>query len=413
MGGTSTSRFLAPLALPGFRMLFFSTLASSFGTLLATVALAIDVKDRTDSGLWVGVLLLVEFVPTVFIGLVLGPLLDRLSRRGLMIAADVVRAGVFCALPFATGPGMIVGLAAVAGLANGFFRPASYAGIPNLVGEERLAEANSLLSAVENISWTVGPLVGGLITAAASPDAAYWVNAATFVVSAFFVLRIPARRLQSDERRTRGHLHDLLDGAAVVRRSAGLMTVLVAWSIASIGLGLANVAEVFLAKDTFNAGDFGYGLLFASIGLGLVIGSLLAPVLDERLGLGRMYATALAVMALGYVLGAVSPNVWVAAVCVVLGGMGNGAATVGNPLFVQRGAPDAMRGRVITLIMSVNFTVLGLSFAAAGPIVDAVGPRWAWVIAASAMALAAVCASVLARRAGTVAARASEAELAA
>src|SRR4051794_24019408 len=175
MGGIGTSRLLRPLELPGFRMLFFSTLASSFGTLLATVALAIDVKDRTDSGIWVGALLLVEFPPTAFIGLAPGPFLTRRSRRSLMAPPDFFRPGVFCALPFATGPGMIVGLAAVAGLANGFFRPASYAGIPNLVGEDRLAEANSLLSVVESASWTIGPLVGGLITAAASPDAAYWV----------------------------------------------------------------------------------------------------------------------------------------------------------------------------------------------------------------------------------------------
>src|SRR4051812_34768162 len=109
------------MGVVGFRLLFFSTLASSFGTLLAAVALAIDVKDRTDSALWVGGVLLVEFLPAIAVGLTLGPLLDRLERRRLMIAADLVRAGVFVALPFASSAGMIVALAAVAGLATGFF----------------------------------------------------------------------------------------------------------------------------------------------------------------------------------------------------------------------------------------------------------------------------------------------------
>src|SRR4029079_6474519 len=91
-------RQLAPLRLTSFRLLFLSTLGSSVGTLLAAIALAIDVKDRTNSGWWIGALMIVDFLPTIAIGLALGPLLDRLSRRGLMVAADLVRAGVFCAL---------------------------------------------------------------------------------------------------------------------------------------------------------------------------------------------------------------------------------------------------------------------------------------------------------------------------
>ena len=85
----------------------------------------IDIKDRTDSGLWIGAVLIAAYLPTVVVGLLLGPLLDRLPRRNLMIAADVVRAAVFCALPFAGSAGAIVALASVAGLANGFFRPAA------------------------------------------------------------------------------------------------------------------------------------------------------------------------------------------------------------------------------------------------------------------------------------------------
>src|SRR5206468_4402666 len=96
--GRPSARQLAPLGLAGFRLLFLSTLGSSIGTFLAAIALAIDVKDRTNSGLWVGAVLIVEFLPTIFVGLTLGPLLDRLERRSLMVGADLVRAAVFCAL---------------------------------------------------------------------------------------------------------------------------------------------------------------------------------------------------------------------------------------------------------------------------------------------------------------------------
>ena len=81
-------------------------------------------------------MLIVEFLPTIVVGLTLGPLLDRLDRRALMVGADLVRAAVFCALPFTTSAAGIVALALVAGLATGFFRPAVYAGVPNLVPED-------------------------------------------------------------------------------------------------------------------------------------------------------------------------------------------------------------------------------------------------------------------------------------
>ena len=146
-----------------FRLLFFATAGSSFGTYLAAIVLTVDVYDRTGSGGWVAALLIADFLPIVVIGLTLGPLVDRLSRRRLMIASDLVRVGVFVALPFVDSPAAIVALAGVAGIATGFFRPAVYAGLPNLVPDDELTNANSLLESVENLAWMVGPVVGGLM----------------------------------------------------------------------------------------------------------------------------------------------------------------------------------------------------------------------------------------------------------
>jgi MFS family permease len=390
-------RQLAPLRHQGFRLLAVATLGSSFGTLLAAIALAIDVKDRTNSGLWIGAVLVVAYLPTVLVGLTLGPLLDRLERRRLMVGADLVRAVVFAALPFASSAGEIVALAAVAGLANGFFRPAVYAGLPNLVPAGELPAANALLQAVENISWAVGPLLGGLLTAVAGPHAAYWINAVSFLVSAVLIARIPARLLQSATALTRGHWRDLGDGFVTVVRARPLLAVLVAWGIASLAIGAANVGEIFLAKNTFHAGDFGYGLLYGGIGGGLVFGSIASSSVLARLGIARTYGLALAVMALGFGGTAASPNVWVGAVCCVVGGIGNGAAIVCNALLVQRGAADVMRGRALTLVMGATYVLTGLGNGIAGGLVHVGGPRWIWAGAAVCFLLAAVAGFTLAR----------------
>ena len=336
-------------------------------------------------------------MPIVVVGLALGPLVDRWSRRGLLIVSDLARAAVYCLLPFADRPASIVGLAFLAGIATGFFRPAVYAGVPNLVSEAELPAANSLLQAVENIAWTIGPVLGGILVAAEGPGLAYWLNAASFVVSAGLLVRIPAGKLQAGAMQSRGHWRDVGDGIRLVLTSRSLLAVLVVWNVALIGSAGVNVAEVVLAKVSLDAGDIGFGVLVGATGVGLTLGSLLAPRFLDRLGTRRAYGGSLALMGLGIGIAAVAPAIWAAVVGVIIGAVGNGAAVVVNALLVQRGAPDQLRGRAFTVIMSSNYIVLGLAMVASGQLVDSFGGRWTFAGASFAFLVAAAVAAVLTR----------------
>ncbi|HET7515462.1 MAG TPA: MFS transporter, partial [Gaiella sp.] len=182
----------------GFALLFWATAGSAMGSYLAALALSVHVYDETGSGRWLAALLIADFLPIVLIGLALGPLVDRLSRRRLMITSDLVRAATFAVLPFVDEPSAIVAVAAVNGIATGFFRPAVWAGLPNLVSEEDREQATSLLTTVENVAWTIGPAIAGLLLASDGVDLAYWTNAATFLLSAVLVARIAGSALRSD-----------------------------------------------------------------------------------------------------------------------------------------------------------------------------------------------------------------------
>ncbi len=381
-----------------FRLLFLATLGSLLGTWLATIALTVAIYDSTHSGGWVSALLIAVFLPSVVVGLVVGPLLDRLSRRRLMVAADLLRAAVFVALPFVHAPVWIVALAGVSGLGNAVFRPAVNAGLPNLVEPSELESGNALFQTVENIAWAAGPLIGGAIVAASGTHLAYWINAASFVYSALLLGRIPARLLQSEQALSRGHLVDIKDGLAVVRRSRALRTVIIAWSVAMLGSACVDVGEVVLAKSSFHAGDFGFGLLFGAGGLGLAIGSWGGGRLAERQTIGWLYGPAILLMAIGYGGAAIAPNVWVASATVAFAGVGNGAATLYNVLLIQRGVEDRFRGRAFTIAMSATYAVLGLGMAAAGPVTSALGGRWIYGIGAVAYAAAGCVGLVLAPR---------------
>ena len=205
-GRFSLSRRLPALRYDNFRLLFFATLGSGVGTWMATIALTARHLRPHRFDVVGGALFVVTFVPSVIVGLVAGPLVDLLSRKRLVVTADLVRLAVFCALPFVGTPIAIILLAAVAGTANSFFRPAVLAGVPNLVSEADLAGATSLLQATDWLATAVGPILGGAIVAWSSPDLVYWINAVTFLFSALLLVRIPAQFLQSEQGITRGRL---------------------------------------------------------------------------------------------------------------------------------------------------------------------------------------------------------------
>jgi MFS family permease len=381
----------------GFRLLFLAATASSLGTWLAYVALVLDVFDRTHDASWVSALLIVEFLPTVVIGFFAGVLIDRIARRRLLVGADLARAVVFAALAFAPNALSIVALAFAAGVATSLFRPAVYAGLPVLVADRDLPRANGLLQSAENLMWAVGSLLGGLLVGATSPSVAYWFNAATFLVSAALIARIrePLEEARGEEGESAWR--QLLGGVRLARSSRALLVVLVAWSIALFAAGAANVAEVVLAKDVFDGGDFGFGLLVAAAAVGLVLGSLAAGIWLDRRGLARAYPLALLAMAVGWTAAGLAPSIWSAAVLIAIGGLGNGAAVVCNAVLIQRGIVDRLRGRALTLAMSVTFAFQAIGTIAGGPLTNVLGARQVWVAAGTLLAVAAGVAVLLAR----------------
>jgi MFS family permease len=157
-----------------------------------------------------------------------------------------------------------------------------------------------------------------------------------------------------------------------------MRAVLVAWGIASLATGAANVAEVFLAKHTFSAGNLGYGLLYGAMGAGLVLGSLYSAAVLARSGVARTYGASLTLMAMGYAGAALSPNVWVAALCLLFSGAGNGAAIACNALLVQRSTFDLLRGRALTFVMSVTYVLVGVGSGIGGVLLERTSPRWIW-----------------------------------
>jgi MFS family permease len=182
-----------------------------------------------------------------------------------------------------------------------------------------------------------------------------------------------------------------------VLTSPPLRAVLVVWNVALLGSAAINVAEVVFAKDTLNAGNIGFGVLVAASGVGLALGSYLAPPALGKVGLRRHYVGSIALMGVGSAGAALSPTIWVAVLFVIGAAAGNGAAIIANQLLVQRGALDRYRGRALATIMSSNYAFLGLAMAAAGVLTELFGARLVWLGAGIVYLVAALVALVMTR----------------
>ena len=300
-----------------FRLLFFATLASGIGNWLAVIALQVDVYDRTHSGWWVGALLIANILPAVFVGLLLGPLVDRLSRKRLMIASDLGRLAVFAALPFV---GSAVGdrrarrwSPASATRSSG---PAVLAG--RAEPRRRRASsptANALLQLVE---WT---------TTARRPDPRRRARRRLGPGPRLLGERGDVRRLGAARRADPGAAaaERAADRARALARprarasgrpaqSRALLTVLVAWSIAMLASGgHQRRRDLPRRSSRYDAGDFGFGLLWAAAGIGLVVGGSWARSAAQLVGTSRSaYVRVPCSCSRSGSLGAaVAPNVWV------------------------------------------------------------------------------------------------------
>jgi MFS family permease len=289
-------------------------------------------------------------------------------------------------------------LAAVAGIANSFFRPAVLAGVPNLVEDEQdLDAATALLQGTDWLAAAGGPIVGGALFSLSGADLVYWINAGTFLFSALLLVRIPARLLQSEQGITRGHWRDLGDGFAAFRDSPALRIALYGFGLTMITTGLINVSEIFLATRSFHSGAFGYGLLWTGSGIGLVAGSFLTGVLLGGRDVLDTYVLAFIPFTAGILGAAAAPDVWLAAVAMILTGLGNGLAFPMTVLIVQRHTSDRLRGRAFTVIISIHNALLGLAMVAAGALTEGVGARWTYVAAACCTAGSAVVVLALSR----------------
>jgi MFS family permease len=358
---------------------------SFLGDGVSMVALVVLVVQMAGSASAVGGVLVARLLPTIASPLA-GVFADRLDRRVVLVASDLARAVLTLGLIFVRDLIFLYVLVFLMGLARTIFNPTIRAAFPSVVGGGDLTRANALIGGTFSVSETVGPALGGLLVATVGVNAAFVLDSATYLVSAVFLFRIPFSRPQSEEDADFGR--ELRVGFGYLAASRMPLAIVIGTFLTVLTINTTIPAEVFLAKATFGAGDAGYGLLVGLYGGGMVLGSALIAALGDRISLLPVYFLGIFTSALALVVTGLSPTFVFALGALMVVGIANGIDNVVTDTILQKRVPDAFLGRVFA-IRFLGFSIGEvLAYLVGGAIVDASGPRFTYILAGSATAIA-------------------------
>ncbi len=358
--------------------LWLGQLFSAFGDTLHYIALVVLVFELTGRGLAVAGLVAAEVVPVLLLGPVAGVVIDRFSRKRVLIAADLFRAVLVLTLLSPQGVWHAYLVAAGLAAGNTFFNPTVQAVIPALTTEEQRLAANS-------VAWSTGRLVqilasafaGGLI-ALIGIDAAFAVNAATFVVSALLIarLRIPAHAGQLGAGTKRGlgsYFADARAGLSYALRDRFVSRLLAVQALASLATGATSAMLVVLAVRHLGLEPEGFAWLIGAIGLGALLGPLVPNTLARDYRDAKWLFVPYVIRGFGDVLLAVFTPLPVALLILFVYGLNTSTGIVVFNSTVQGTVPEQVRGRVFTLLDVTWNAMRLLSLGIGGLLVDAVG----------------------------------------
>ncbi len=356
-----------------FRRLWSAQIVSELGDWFYSVAVYDLVLRLTGSAQLIGAAVLLQILPFSLMGPTAGAVNDRLSRKTVMIASDLVRALIVLGMIGISSRELLWVLFLLLGAemaTAAFFEPARTAVIPNIVSEGQVLTANALSSATWSFNLAVGAGVGGYVVHYLGRNSAFVINSISFVASAFLIARV---RVVEPHLEAHGPLRwmdilglePIVEGVRYVKRDLRLTSLL----FLKFGLGLISANLVLLplmGEREFHvagAGVLGMSTLFMMRGVGAICGPLLAGRLagssQPRMRRGML----LGFIAVGvfYLLFSRAPTLALASACVVGAHAGASVVWVFSTTLLQLNTEDRFRGRVF----AADFSLLTLTAATA------------------------------------------------
>jgi MFS family permease len=361
-----------------FRRIWLAQIVSEIGDWFYTLAIYTLLLQLTGHASSVALALILQVLPQTFVGPTAGVVNDRLRRRHVMIAADLVRCGVVLAMLLVRSRSMVwlvYPLLLAETTMAAFFEPARSAVIPNITAESEVLVANTLSSATWSVNLLIGASIGGVVAAFFGRDAVFILNALSFLVSALLIrgTRFAEPHAESAAPLRPRDLVDfspVLEGIRYIRNRRTLLPAVFAkagefmvgpsWVIFTV-MGAREFAVHGRGISAAGGAMLGMSILLGGRGVGALAGPLVAARWagrsDHRLRLGILFGYL--TIAVGYCVLGVSRSVWMAAGCAVLAHAGGSTVWVFSTTLLQLHTDDRFRGRVF----SADLGLASLTFA--------------------------------------------------
>jgi DHA3 family tetracycline resistance protein-like MFS transporter len=377
-------RLLVPLRHRDFRLLWTGQTVSSFGNSVQGVAMPFQLLAIGATPVQLGIAVAINLATSVAFLLAGGAIADRLPRRTLIIASDLVGACVATgvALLSATGELRIehVYVSSFAlGAADAFLRPAYNAIIADLVPPDILRASNAARLLGRSLARIVGPTVGGIAVVIAGPALAFGTNALTFLFSLMtLLLARPPRRPPPP---SVSLLRDVRDGFGYVFSIRWLWTTTLYFMAVNVAFsGQSGVMTPLLVRDVLRGDAETFGVINSSYGVGTIIASLLIAQLAVRRPGRLMFA--FEVLACAAVVGiGLVPSIPAVVLLMAMVGVGLASSTVIWEALIQRHVPQGMLGRVASIDLLGNSLINPIGPIAAAALVGTIGPSGTFVVA--------------------------------
>jgi MFS family permease len=332
------------------RALWLSDWISDVGNFITFIALAVYIHDLTGSTTAIGLALALRALPRFTIGPFAGLLADRMDRRKLVIASNLIRAVLVAALPFTHAAWQAYALSLASAVFGPIHRPARSALLAQVAPEGKLVPALAVTETTHQVLHTVGPAAGGLAVLLLGARNAFFLDAASFLLAAAFQARIASRGRPAPSRT--GALQDIKEGFSAVIRTPAVRAYMLLNAGLALGYGGVIALLLVYVRDFLGRPEGLYGLVLSVAGVGTVVISLVIAARDER--------HARTIWALASVAGVAAFSlVWLrpgllALLAIALGaGLADSGAGIPMSATIAEAMPDDVRGRAYGAVESV------------------------------------------------------------
>lgn len=371
-----------------FFLLWQGQTASQLGNQIFNIALALWVKQATNSATLMGLILMTASLPAVLLGPIGGVVADRYRRRRIIIFCDLLGGIIMLALAalmLAAPDALVTNVAALFVVAiliaiiSTFFNPAINAAIPDLVPKDRVTSANALIQFSVQLSVFLGQGIGGTLFRLLGAPILYLINGITFLFSAIseFFIDIP-QTLPEKKPTVQDSFyefkHDIATGFRYIWREAGLRELVFISALLNFFMAPILLLLPFYVEDFLQIKPDWYGFLLATYGLGSILGFFIAGGLPLS---GKLRGTLMLIFIilepLGYVVLGLVLNQWAALSMTLLGGMMSGFVMVNITTLLQITTPSEMRGRIFGVLGTIAGALTPLAMGLSGVIADLTG----------------------------------------